>query len=259
MFQSVLLLSRLCRRDCWLLVQHVGLFGPRRRRALETPPESPIRLRGNTRMRAPSRGNRFAALLMTAFAILCGTTAAMLSHRDHFADRAIGIVDDAETAGTRLEGFPTARALAAAVVDALDTRAGGGGAFRVVDDTRASYTQPIIVTATKNGREHHVRFDPETGEAMIHSKTSAGARPRNWPARGRIVLADQPNERLVRGVTALLAKRGIQSESVVLRSHPDLDFTFESEGRRWRAAYNIQTGAISAQPEDDSDDALSSE
>jgi hypothetical protein len=133
MFLSVFFLSRIFARDRRLRVQHVRLPGPWRWRALATPPESRIRHRGNTRMRVPFRGTRFAALLMICFAILCGTTAALVSHRDRVADRAIGMVAAAETAGSGLEGFPTARALAAAVVDALETRT-GGGAFRVVDE-----------------------------------------------------------------------------------------------------------------------------
>jgi hypothetical protein len=44
-----------------------------------------------------------------------------------------------------------------------------------------------------------------------------------------------------------------------LRDAPDLIFTFAAEGHHWRAAYNIQTGAISARPAYDPDDILSTE
>jgi hypothetical protein len=177
---------------------------------------------------------------------------------DGLADCAIQRVSPAETAGTRLEGFPTAPSLAAAVVEALDARA-GGGTFRVVESAEACYTHPIIVTATENGRDHHVWIDPDTGGAMIHSKTSAGPLPRAWPARGRLALADEPHDRLIEGVPALLAKRGIASEAVTLRNPSDLVFTFETEGRRWHGEYNIQTGAISARSKDEHDDDLSAE
>ena len=259
MFQFVVLSNRLRARDDWLFADGEERFRIRSQSFQEVlPAPSGFEIRRRTRIRLRCCGHVFAAICLTFLFVLLALPAFMLNRRDGFADRAIRVVDPAETAGTPLEGFPTAPALAAAVVEALDTRA-GGGTFRVIEGERASYTQPIIVTATESGREYDVWFDPETAGAIVHSQTSAGEHPRSWPARGRLVLPGPPRDRLVQGVHTLLDKLGIKAESTTFRSAPDLVFRFETEGGHWRAIYNIQTGAISAHPADGFDDILSDE
>ncbi len=116
--------------------------------------------------------------------------------------------------------------------------------FRLIDRSSASYSRALFVTATGAGREHNVRFDPETGESFIRStKADEAASP---IATGtKLPLDDAPRDQLRKGLPALLARVGIDASAVALRNPPDLICTVEQDGRRWRLAYNLQTEAIS--------------
>jgi hypothetical protein len=231
---------------------------------LPTPSAETARLRSRARacirynvaMKLVRRTHMYAGLFLIPWVFLYGVTAFLFNHPGAFPDRVVRTVSRSEIAGTHLEGFPTAPAMATAVVDALNSRA-GGGSFRIVEAGSIAYSRTISVTATGKGCEHSVRLDPETGAAIIRSTESAGERPKGWPTRDRVALTDPPHARLAQGVPALLARLGIESESTTLRNPPDLVFTFEAEGRPWRVAYNIQTERISTRPADDPGGALS--
>src|SRR3954469_7590145 len=107
---------------------------------LPTSPAEPASPGRRSRARVPPRramqwarrAHMFAGLFLIPWVFLYGVTAFLFNHPDAFPDREVRTVSRSEIAGTHLEGFPTAPALATAVVDALNSRA-GGGAFRIVE------------------------------------------------------------------------------------------------------------------------------
>jgi hypothetical protein len=219
--------------------------------AARPSPRTRARVRYHAVMKLVRRTHMYAGLFLVPWVFLYGVTAFLFNHPDVFADREVQTGSRSDTSGTPLEGFPTAPTLATAVVDALNTQA-GGPVFRIVEGETAIYSRPITVTATGKERDHSVRFDPETGAAIIRSTASSSQHPKFWPSRDRVVLSDPPHTRLATGVPALLARLGIEPESTaVLRNPPDLVFTAQADGRPWRVVYNIQTERISAQPADD--------
>ncbi len=214
-------------------------------------PQSRARLRYKVVMKLVRRTHLYTGLFLTPWVFLFGVAALQFNHPDAFLDPEAKNVSRSDTVGTSLERFPNAHTLATAVVNALNARA-GGGMFRIVEEAGAVYSQPITVTTTGKGREYIVRFDPETGEAIIRSTASIGHRPKGWPSRDRVVLSDPPHAQLADGVPALLAKLGIESKTAaVLRDPPDLEFTVETNALHLRVAYNIQTEHISTQPAED--------
>jgi hypothetical protein len=214
------------------------------------------RVRYNAALKLVRRVHLFAGLFMTPWVFLYGITGFLFNHPDAFPDREVRTAGLAEVVGTALEGFPTAPELADRVVDALNVRAERPG-FRLVDRDGATFSRTLFVTATGRGREHLVRFDPDTGESFIRSTTSAIDRPEPWPSGTSLPLADPTRDRLAKGVPALLARLGIEADTIAVRNPPDLICTAENGGRRWRIAYNLQTGATSARPADDPGSRLS--
>jgi hypothetical protein len=217
---------------------------------------SRFRVRSNAVLKLVRRMHLFAGLFMTPWVFLYGVTGFLFNHPEAFPDREVRTAGRSDLAGTPLDGFPTAPELADRIVAALNHQA-GSGTFRLVDRAEATYSRTLFVTATGRGREHSVRFDPDTGEAFIRSSTLSTTRSIPWPGGTTLPLDDSPRERLSQGVPALLAKLGIEADATTVRNPPDLVCTLDQEGRRWRIAYNIQTGTLSARPADDPDGPLS--
>ena len=208
------------------------------------------RARYNAALKVVRRVHLFAGLFMTPWVFLYGVTGFLFNHPEAFPDREVRAAGRAEVAGTPLEGFPTAPELADRVVATLNERA-GTPTYRLADRDDAAYTRALFVAATGRGREHSVRFDPDTGASFIRSTRAAPGGAGSWPGGASLALADPPRDRLVRGVPALLARLGFDADAAALRNPPDLLCTVEEGGRRWRVAYNLQTGATSARPADD--------
>jgi hypothetical protein len=217
---------------------------------------SRVRLRYNATLKLVRRAHLFIGLFMTPWVFLYGVTGFLFNHPDAFPDREVRTADRASLAGTELEGFPAASELAGRIVEALNAPT-DSAAFRLVDRASAAYSRAFFVTATGRGREHSVRFDPENGGTLIRSTTLSETRSIPWPGPASVPLPDSPRDRLARGVPALLAKLGVDAETATLRNPPDLVCTVEQDGRRWRIAYNLQSGAISARTADDPDGGLS--
>jgi hypothetical protein len=256
MSQSDLLSSLVGNGDDQPQDEHDGAFPARRHDDVTSMGVSgrPVHHRARIKWRMGSY--LIAGIVVAPCVVVFGMTFLSFNHRERASDRSIRAVGPAEVVGTALEGFPTASALARALVDELNARA-GDRSFHMVDDGDAAFTRPILVKARGHGHEHIVWFDPDSGSAMIRTAIAAAEHPKWWPTRGRVILADPPHDRLVRGVPALLDRFGLESDSIRLPDPPDLLCTVEADGRRWRIAYNIQTGVISTQPAGSPSEALS--
>jgi hypothetical protein len=206
-------------------------------------------------MKLVRRTHMYAGLFLVPWVFLYGVTAFLFNHPDAFPDREVRTVSRPETAGTPLEGMPGADELATRVVEALNARA--GERYRLTAPANATLSRPLFVTATGRGREHTVRYDLDSGGLTVRSTASAGQPPRGVPDGEVIRLEDSPRERLARGVPALLGRLGIEADAVTVRNPPDLIFDIEAEGRRWRAAYNLQTERVSVRPAGDTAGRLS--
>jgi hypothetical protein len=225
---------------------------------LDTPPttltdptilgtQSRSRVQYNAALKLVRRAHLFAGLFMTPWVFLYGVTGFLFNHPEAFPDREVRTAGRAALRGTALEDFPSTPKLADGVVEALNAAA-GTPAFRLIDREDASFSRTLFVTATGHGREHSVRLDPETGDVLVRSTSARGAPPIPWSGPTALRLPNSPRDRLARGIPALLAKLGIDADETAVRNPPDLICTIEHEGRHWRIAYNLQSGATSARP-----------
>jgi hypothetical protein len=212
-----------------------------------TRPSSRARIRYNVALKLLRRAHLFAGLFLTPWVFLYGVTGFLFNHPEAFPDREVRTAGRAEVAGTPLDGFPTAPELAGRVVEALNARSADQG-FRLVDRDGATFSRTLFVTATGRGREHLVRFDPETSEVFVRSTSLPNTAEVPWPGGPSVPLTDPPRDRLARGVPALLAKLGIEADATTIRNAPELICTIERDGRPWHLAYNLQSGATSARP-----------
>lgn len=193
------------------------------------------------------RVHLFAGLFMTPWVFLYGVTGFLFNHPDAFPDREVRNTARSAIAGTSLERFPTAPELAERVVEGLNAK-DGSHSYSLIDRESSAYSRPLYVTATGRGREHSVRFDPESGEAFIRSTAAKKPGDKDWPGGKKLVLPDAPRDRLAQGVPQLLTKLGIETDTTSVKNPPDLICTIDEHGKPWRIAYNIQTGAITALP-----------
>jgi hypothetical protein len=218
---------------------------------------SRARVHYNAALKLVRRVHLFAGLFMTPWVFLYGVTGFLFNHPAAFPDREVRAAGRAVLRGTALEDFPAAPKLAEDVVEALNAAA-GTSSVRLVDRDDASYSRTLFVTATGHGREHSVRLDPDTGEVLVRSTTAAqGASPQPWNGPTTLRLPNAPRDRLARGIPALLAKLEIEADETVVRNPPDLICNVEQAGHRWRIAYNLQSGALSARPADAPETGLS--
>ena len=219
-------------------------------------PQSRARVRYNAALKWVRRVHLFAGLFMTPWVLLYGVSGFLFNHPDAFPDREVRTAGRAEVAGTPLEGFPTAPELAERVVETLNARA-ETSAFQLIDRDGATYSRTLFVTATGHGREHSVRFDPDSGATFIRSTLSTERGHSPWPGGTSLLLTDPPRDRLAQGVPALLAKLGIEADAITVRNPPDLNCTIAHDGKHWRVTYNLQTGKTSARSANDREGRLS--
>jgi hypothetical protein len=217
---------------------------------------SRTRARYNAALRIVRRVHLFAGLLMAPWVFLYGVTGFLFNHPEAFPDREVRTAGPAQIRDTALERFATAPEYATRLVETLNS-ASGTRDFQLVDGDSPAFSRTLFVTAIGHGQEHSVRFDPESHETLIRSTLAASKSARSWPGPKRVVLSDSPHDRLKKGVPELLANLGITVDRVEVRNPPDVVCTIEHKRQRWRVAYNIDTGAVSAKSVDGNGETLS--
>ena len=197
------------------------------------------RVRYNAAMKWARRAHMYAGLFLAPWVFLYGVSAFLFNHPDAFSDREVRSAPLSESGAPAIEGMPDAETIAARVVAALDARAGGGGdRYRLASPAGATLSRPLTITATGPGREHAIRYDLDSGTAVVRSSSTRGEGARGAPDGEVVHLDDPPRERLARGATALLGRLGIAADSAVIRNPPDL--IFERRFRRRPLASRLQ-------------------
>jgi hypothetical protein len=207
-------------------------------------------------MKLIRRAHMYAGLFLIPWVFLYGATAFLFNHPDAFPDREVRAVSRSEAARTPLDSLPDADQLAARVVAALNARDGDSHSHLHAREG-ATLSRPLIITANGRGREHSIRYDLDSGTAIIRSTAERDESPRHLADGGVLRLEDSPRERLERGVPALLGRIGIEADAVTVRNPPDLIFDLDADDGRWRVAYNLQTERLSIRRADDPSGQLS--
>lgn len=235
------------------------------------------------------RSHLYAGLLMLPWVFLYGLTGILFNHPTWFSDQSIISFGSAETRGTLLERPPTASGVAHQVVAAINAQTDGD--YRLVEPDKARFERGgLSGSVSAGGTPYTVSLDPVRGGGTIRAgaaptrvspparargdrdgaaaegreESSRGERgrrnePRDGPseakgpldALGRIEIEESPLERMKLGLPDVLAKVGLTGATVSEVRAAPLSFLVERQGRRWRASYDLQSGAISGRPVDE--------
>ncbi|SIO57431.1 hypothetical protein SAMN05444166_5402 [Singulisphaera sp. GP187] len=212
-------------------------------------PSSRARVRYNAGMKLVRRAHMYVGLFLVPFVLLYGLTAFLFNHPDWFSDRSVRLITAEDAAGTALGSFPTADELSAQVIQAINQ----GGTHRVsLSKAQApAYSRDLALTAKGSGAEQ-VIFLELAGRTGTVRSAPAATKPVSKPAWAResVRLDSPPAEAARTAVAAILTKwgGGEPPEEVKVRTPPELIFAVESEGRTWRASYQLQTEALTVRP-----------
>jgi hypothetical protein len=183
-------------------------------------PKARARLRFNQTMRLVRRAHLYAGLFMTPWVFLYGATALLFNHPQAFPDQEIRAITPADLAGTPLMDFPRPQALAARVVDAINSTGEGrdtGPAYRLVRPEEARFAREYFTTVTGDGQDHLVRLDLVSGTGTVRSgprrKEAEPEIPPPFARRGLIRLDPPPMEAVTQGLPAVLTRLGLPTRT----------------------------------------------
>ena len=220
---------------------------------------------GRRAMLAVRRVHLYLGLFLLPWAILYGVTAFLFNHPAAFADAPTVNFGPAATAGTALDGLPSPDAQAAAVVVALNLRAGSGTPY-AVGEGGAKYAgrDYLFGTARSGDRTFSLLYEVAANCGTVRETTAPPVvTPEPAPfavgrAKPKGVAAPEPVEALnVPGTLAerfraagptVLERCGFPPAEVTVTSTPDLSFPLVADGRAWTATYNPLTGTLSGVP-----------
>lgn len=203
---------------------------------------SRARVRYNSSMKLLRRAHMYAGLFLVPFILLYGVTAFLFNHPDWLSDRSVRLIGSEEVTGTALADFPSARALASQVVEAINQ---GGPPEVTLSRTQApAYSRDLALTATAQGVERVIFVELEGRVGTVRTApASAPISPPAWVKRS-VALAPTPAESARTAVAAILEKWQGRGDQVKVRTAPELLFAVEDHGTTRRVAYNLQTGAM---------------
>jgi len=196
----------------------------------------------------------YSGLFMFPWVMLYGTTALLFNHPGAFPDRPQRTLHREDFAGTRLEQMANPAADAEAVVAALNAKFGADAAaanpFRLVEPGRASYASDVIDARARGaGQEHSVLLDLPSGTARVSTLERSDAEQPPFAVRG-LRIPGSLGDRVKAGLPAALTRAGLAADDAGIAVGTDLVFFVDAGGTVWRAAYNIQTGAVTGRPAD---------
>jgi len=220
---------------------------------------------GRRAMLVIRRTHLYLGLFLFPWAILYGVTAVLFNHPTAFADAPTVDFGLAATAGTALEGLPPPDEQAAAVVAALNARAGSGTPY-ALGEGAAKYVgrDYLFATARSGDRTFSLLYEVAAPCGTVRETTAppvvtpepapfavGKARPKGGtplePSES-LKVAGSLAERFREAGPTVLERCGFPRADVTVTSTPDLGFPLVADGRAWSATYNPLTGALSGVP-----------
>ena len=195
----------------------------------------------------------YSGLFMFPWVMLYGVTALLFNHPGAFADRVQQTLERDDFQGTALEAAIDPSADAEQVVKALNAKL-GSGQVKHVEPGRAIYSRDVIAARVRGpGQDHAVAFDIPSGSALVSTAAQANEQQAPFAMRG-LKVPGSLSERVKSGLPKALAQRGLAADEAGIAQGSELVFFVEVEGKRWRAVYNIQTGAVTGSPAESAGD-----
>lgn len=226
------------------------------------------------------RGHLYFGLFLFPWAILYGVTGFLFNHPSVMADAPPVGYDAASFAGTPLATPPIPAELAAAVVDALNSRAPAGSTYALVDPEAATWNRDFAFATVKtadgqtsilydmfaeagNVRPAVAKVEKVAAEAPFALGQVSADKPAKPAKKGtdskahshsddRLSLASPMHERFKDSIPAILAHHNLASGEVTVTSVPDLRFRMKDrDDKVWTVTYAAMTGSVSGTPAGD--------
>lgn len=191
---------------------------------------------------------------MFPWVMLYGVTALLFNHPAAFPDRVQRTLNARDFSGTALQQTADPARDAEQVVAALNAKFapsdGGKAPFRLVEESQALYSRDTISARVRGpGQEHSVVLDLPSGTAAVSTTIQSDSDQPPFAVRG-LKVRGSLNERVKAGLPEALTRLGLAADDAGIAVGTTLVFFVESEGRIWKAAYNVQTGAVAGRPTD---------
>ncbi len=244
---------------------------------------------GKRVMHVVRRGHLYLGLFLFPWAILYGVTAFLFNHPSAFSEQATTSYGADTTAGTPLEGAPSAAAVAEQVVAKLNEQQAPLTPYKLSGAARYGPRDFAFATVKVEGQSIGVLYDVKNGGGTVRAtKTVEKVTPEKAPfttgggkafagrekggdkagtkggaARGprgggggpvtagaeAVKLPDLIHDRFKATVPVILERTGFATGEVTVTSVPDVIFPVEADGRTWTATYSPMTGAVTGVPE----------
>jgi hypothetical protein len=193
---------------------------------------------------------------MIPWVFLYGVSAFLFNHPDAFPDREVRSIGPAEIAGTGFEDFPDAPAIAARVVEVMNARSSGRELRLIGPGGSASFSRDLQATVKGDGTDYRIQLDLDSRLGTFSAARAPRVGMKDDLLQDSVQLADSPKDRLVRAISALTSRLGLDSTTAKVRAAPDVVFAAESCGKVYRLTYNLQSGVVSALEDGDSAERL---
>lgn len=155
-----------------------------------SPAGRPLRKRV---MQLIRRGHLYFGLFLFPWAVLYGVTAFLFNHPTAFSDRdqAMKTYGREATAGTPLDGWPTADEQAAEVVKLLNAKQSPATPYTLAGPAKLTRDN-AFATIKADGQNLNLLFDVKAGGGTITSRAAPPDQPRKEPERAPFAVGRQP-------------------------------------------------------------------
>jgi hypothetical protein len=233
---------------------------PHRERARHAPARNvklSARNRYNATLKLLRRAHLFTGLFMTPWVFLYAVSGFLFNHPDAFPDRQFKPIGRGEIAGTDLESFPTAPAIAARVIEAMNAES-SSRSLRLVEPESAEFSRDLIATAAgkQRGTSYRIQLSLGSGQGTVSPARATRPGIHEDGLGGKVQLPDLPRDRLPRAITALSTNLGLEPTTASVKTVPDVVFNAELRGKVYRISYNLRSGTVSALDDADATDRL---
>ena len=196
-------------------------------------------------MMVARRTHLYAGLFLLPWVFLYGITGAMFNHAGLFPRFEFRSVPNQVVTESGMSEFPTPDALAAQVVEAIQSNE-DGSTIELAPQPNAEFTNDLMFEVTVDGKKHVVHLDPISNTAHLATHPPEDFKPKRM-LRGinNIRLQPNPLETASDSAREILAKSGVETEAKPTPfGWTKLNFLARVNDRPARITYVLKDGHV---------------
>lgn len=193
------------------------------------------------------RAHLYAGLFLLPWVFLYGITGAMFNHMGLFPAGKIHDVPASQLAGGTLKDFPTADALAAQVVEALQA-ARPNASIQLQKEHGAAFNNDLLLETRIQGVKHVIHVDPVEHSARVVipvDNVELKEQVTLLPGLNSVKISDDPHELAKKAVPEILTVAGMgDAAGVQPVGWCKLNFLADIDGEPARVTYVLRDGHV---------------